>query len=75
MGPGTPLELNLVKGVKPENKLGEVAMYHDIAYSKNNKLGDRHRADKQLDNKAWKRVLANDSTLGEKLNVLTWSPT
>ena len=32
-GPGTNLDLKLVQGVKPSNKLDEAAMQHDIAYS------------------------------------------
>lgn len=65
-GPGTHLDLRLAKGIKPKNKLDEAAMRHDIAYSKSKKLSDRHAADKVLQDEAWKRVTAPDSSLGEK---------
>lgn len=39
---------------------------HDIAYSRNNDLAERHAADKILAEKARGRVIASDSTLSEK---------
>jgi len=68
-GPGTNLDLKLLQGVKPTNKLDEAAMQHDIAYSKTNDLEKRHAADYKLQEDAWKRVKANDSSLGEKANA------
>ncbi len=44
-GPGTDLDLNLEKGVKPINELDEVAMDHDIAYSNSSDIGKRRDAD------------------------------
>lgn len=68
-GPGTPLDLHLERGVKPCNKLDEAAMHHDIAYSKSSDLKDRHAADYVLQEEAWKRVKAEDSSMGERANA------
>ena len=68
-GPGTNLDLKLLQGVKPTNKLDEAAMHHDIAYSKTNDLAKRHEADYKLQEDAWKRVKADDSSFGEKANA------
>ncbi|KAK7580375.1 hypothetical protein V9T40_001004 [Parthenolecanium corni] len=68
-GPGTPLDLHLERGVKPINKLDEAAMKHDIAYSKSEALNQRHDADFVLQEEAWKRVKADDSSFGEKANA------
>lgn len=47
-------------------------MEHDIAYSKHPKnLVARHRADKKLEEAAWDRVRAQDSSLGEK--AVAWA--
>ena len=67
LGPGTPLAYNLKRGVKPVNKLDEAAMRHDIAYSKSKDLNDRHVADKILQDDAWSRFKANDSSVLEKI--------
>jgi hypothetical protein len=66
LGPGTNLNLRLEKGVKPANKLDELALKHDIAYSKSNNLLDRHKADYALQEGAWNRVLSKDAGLKEK---------
>jgi len=73
LGPGTNLDLNLEKGVKPANKLDDLALTHDKAYSKSNILTDRHQADYALQEGAWNRVLAPDSSLGEK--AAAWAVT
>jgi len=73
LGPGTHLDLNLEKSVKPANKLDEAALQHDIAYSKSNNLDDRHAADYRLQEDAWKRVTSPDSSLGEKATA--WAVT
>lgn len=65
-GPGTKVKEKLERGVKPKNKLDEAAMHHDIAYLKSKDLKDRHAADKILQEAAWERVKAKDSSLGEK---------
>ena len=68
-GPGTNLDLKLLQGVKPSNKLDEAAMRHDIAYSNTSDLEKRHSADYKLQEDAWKRVNADDATFGEKANA------
>lgn len=75
LGPGTPLDLNLEKNIKPANKLDEAAMRHDIAYSKSKNLKDRHVADKILQQEAWDRFKSNDAGLVERLYSLTTAGT
>jgi len=48
------------------NPLDEAFKERDIAYSQNNALNERHRADSILIDKAWSRVKAPDSSHGEK---------
>ncbi|VDO44682.1 unnamed protein product, partial [Brugia timori] len=66
-GPGTNVDLKLLQGVKPVNKLDEAAMHHDIAYARYSDLNKRHEADEKLEYAAWDRVKANDSDMGEKI--------
>lgn len=73
LGPGTKLAKKLEAGVQPANKLDALAMQHDIAYSKSNKLEDRHAADYALQEGAWNRVLSRDAGLGEK--AVAWLTT
>lgn len=42
---------------------------HDIAYSLHKETTKRHKADKILENRAWERVLAKDSSVGEKTSA------
>jgi len=51
----------LERGDQEINPLDEACKEHDIAYSQNKALSEQHRADK-----AWSRVKAPDSSLGEK---------
>ncbi|CAH3024365.1 unnamed protein product [Porites evermanni] len=44
-GPGTKLAKRLKRGDKPKNRLGRIAMHHDIAYSKAKNLQDKWKAD------------------------------
>lgn len=67
-GPGTKLAQRLERGEKGVNKLDNACREHDIAYSKHKTLTDRHKADQALEYKAWERVKALDSTLGEKIS-------
>jgi len=55
----------LERGDQGKNPLDEACKEHDIAYSQNKALSERHRADSILIDKAW-RVKALDSSLGEK---------
>lgn len=68
-GPGTKLEKRLERGDKGVNGLDAACRIHDIEYSKSNDITQRHQADRQLAAKAWERVKAKDSTLGEKLSA------
>lgn len=71
-GPGTKLQQRLQRGDPGINKLDKACKEHDIAYSQNkDNLSARHDADKVLENKAWSRVLATDSSLPEK--AAAWS--
>jgi len=72
-GPGTNLDLRLAKNIKPKNKLDEAAMHHDIAYSKSKDLKDRHKADLELQEDAWKRVIDPNASIGEK--AMAWLTT
>ena len=65
-GPGTKLKKRLARGDKGINQLDAACKQHDIAYSENPSLADRHKADLDLENRAWERVKAKDSTFGEK---------
>ena len=65
-GPGTHLKKRLARGDRGINPLDAACREHDIAYSRSNDLGERHVADKVLADKARKRIVARDSTLGEK---------
>lgn len=66
-GPGTKLKKRLARGDKGINPLDAACKQHDIKYSENpNSLSERHKADLELENRAWERVKANDSSLGEK---------
>lgn len=65
-GPSTKLEERLARGDKPINGLDEACRSHDIEYSKTSDTKERNKADLVLADKAWERVKAGDSSLGEK---------
>lgn len=65
-GPGTHLEERLARGDRGINPLDAACREHDIAYSRSNDLANRHVADNILADKARKRIIARDSTLGER---------
>jgi len=65
-GPGTHLEKRLARGDRGINPLDAACREHDIAYSHSNDLAERHVADKILADKARKRIIARNSTLGER---------
>lgn len=72
-GPGTKLNKRLERGDQGINLLDTYCREHDISYSQSNSLKNRHEADKILQEKAWRRVKAKDSTFGEK--VAAWTVT
>jgi len=65
-GPGTHLEKRFVRSDQGINPLETACREHDIAYSHSNDLAERHVADKILAEKAQKRIIARNSTLGER---------
>lgn len=65
-GPGTRLEERLARKEIGINPLDQACREHDIAYHKNKDIESRHKADKILAEKAWQRVKARDSSLGER---------
>jgi len=67
LGPFTNLEKRLARGDPGINPLDQAAKEHDIYYSKHLDSKSRHLADKVLENKAWERVKASDSSVGEKV--------
>lgn len=70
-GPGTRLRERLARGDPGINPLDAACREHDIAYSHSKNLTERHRADKVLAEKALGRVIARDSTLGERAAATT----
>lgn len=66
-GPGTKLKERLARGDKGINPLDSACRTHDIAYENSNNIDIRHKADKLLEEQAWQRVKASDSSLKEKL--------
>lgn len=66
-GPGTKLKKRLARGDKGINPLDSACRTHDIAYMSSNNLDIRHKADKLLEEQAWERVKASDSSKKEKL--------
>lgn len=71
-GPGTKLQKRLSRGDPGINPLDSACKDHDIAYSENQEnIEKRNAADKILAAKAWQRVLAKDSSFGEKAAAYT----
>lgn len=66
-GPGTKLEKRLSRGDSGINLLDSACRDHDIAYLNSSDLNKRHEADKILENRAWERVKAGDSSKKEKV--------
>ena len=65
-GPGTHLEKRLARGDRGINPLDAACREHDIAYSQSKDLVKRHVADDILAASARKRIIARDSTFGER---------
>ncbi|KAJ8912538.1 hypothetical protein NQ315_006608, partial [Exocentrus adspersus] len=66
---GTKLEKRLLKGQKGVNPLDSACLQHDISYSQSSSLQDRHKADKELENRAWERFKSRDAMFGEKASA------
>lgn len=69
-GPGTKLEKRLSRGDRGINELDEACKEHDIAYSKDQDLTVRHKADQILAKKAMDRVRAGKAKFGERMAAL-----
>lgn len=67
LGPFTNLEKRLNRGDQGINPLDRAARDHDIYYSKFSDTNSRNSADKQLEDAAWSRVKASDSSISEKI--------
>lgn len=63
---GTKLQKRLARGDPGINPLDAACKQHDIAYSLNKSLEERHKADQILENAAWERVKSKDASAGEK---------
>lgn len=67
---GTKLEKRLARGDVGINPLDNACKEHDIAYTQHGGVSERHRADKILMEKAWKRYKSSDARFGEKASAL-----
>lgn len=65
-GPGTKLEKRLSRGDPGINKLDAACKDHDIAYSNVSDSKERHKADKVLTARAFKRIYSSDAKLDER---------
>lgn len=68
-GPGTKLQKRLARGDPGTNPLDQACKEHDIAYSLTKDIKERNIADIQLAEKAWNRVKASDTKLGERASA------
>jgi Phospholipase A2-like domain len=66
-GPNTRLEERLARGDRGINPLDEACREHDIFYAREKNVKERHKADRILAEKAWKRAKSSDAKLGERL--------
>ncbi|XP_054011928.1 uncharacterized protein LOC128894293 [Hylaeus anthracinus] len=65
-GPGTRLDKRSARGDRGINPLDAACREHDIAYSRNKDLTNRHEADRILADRARQRITAKDATFGER---------
>jgi hypothetical protein len=65
-GPGTKLSERLARGERGINELDEACREHDIAYAAYKDNERRRIADRKLAEKAWERVKAWNSGVGER---------
>lgn len=70
---GTNLEKRLARGDPGINQLDVACKEHDIAYTKSKDSNDRYLADKELQQKAMKRVFSKNASLGERSTALAVS--
>ncbi|KAJ8911494.1 hypothetical protein NQ315_010866 [Exocentrus adspersus] len=66
-GPGTKVEKRVAAGQQGINPLDAACRKHDIAYLNNSEnLAERHKADYELEQRAWERVKSKNASVGEK---------
>ncbi|KAJ8915707.1 hypothetical protein NQ315_000641 [Exocentrus adspersus] len=65
-GPGTKLKKRLDRGDPGINSLDIACKQHDLAYDKNQDLAARHKADYELEQRAWEAVKSKNTNLKEK---------
>ncbi|KAJ8914021.1 hypothetical protein NQ315_012044 [Exocentrus adspersus] len=68
--PGTKLAKRLSRGDVGINGLDEACKEHDIGYSREKNLEQRHKADQNLGEKALKRFKSSNASIGEKAAAL-----
>lgn len=69
-GPNTNLSKRLAQGDPGVNALDCACKEHDIAYAQSRDLKMRHNADKILFSKAFRRICARNSRIGERFTAL-----
>lgn len=69
-GPNTNLTARLTCGDLGVNELDCACMEHDIAYAESNDLKSRCKADTLLILRAFRRIYANDSQIGERFTAI-----
>lgn len=69
-GPNTNLAARLACGDIGVNELDCACMEHDIAYAESSDLNLRCNADKLLILRAFRRMYANDSKIGERFTAM-----
>lgn len=68
-GPGTKLQKRLERGDPGINSLDKACRDHDISYSQNKNIDERHTADRVLYNKAWEIAKSRANKLGERTSA------
>lgn len=68
-GSGKTLENKLVRGERGMNELNETCREHDIAYSEYKDNIRRRISDQILEDKAWKLVIASNSSAANELRI------
>lgn len=69
-GPGTELEKRLKRGDSGINELDRACRDHDIAYENSTNSESRHKADKKLVSRAFKRIYSKNANLSERAAAL-----
>lgn len=65
-GPGTKFQKRIARGDPGINRLDQACKVHDAAYEDYKDLSTRHKADYELEQRAWQRVKSNDANFKEK---------